>query len=368
MTKLPNTVVAIDVETTGLHSKDRIITFGGIRLDVNSIVNGIVKLDWLYFIADPGKKSHPKAEEVHGYNDWVLRHQDPFSENANIAEEFISSGDILIAHNANFDCEFVDREYHILGRPAPKYKSYCTMNAYRESGLPGRASLSAICKQIGLARADQRHGALEDAWLAMMVYFRLNGLSNCITSYERIVQQGLPSAPTNFIKAPPMPSGPLPRRSRKPTKSIEGKYIEDRAEDEDVSIELTPTISEQKAKLMAAVKPTATLLLEVARADYLLRREEIDILVSVVREIRDRKNIHIENRIEIDVIADLLEINSSSDILIESAKAVYADRFLREAFPRWLANIAAADGTLSSHEREGVDRVKAAISAALNAS
>jgi DNA polymerase-3 subunit epsilon len=364
MSKSPTTIVAVDVETTGLHSKDRIVTFGGLRLDLEAIVNGHVKLDWLYFIADPGKKSHPRAEEVHGYNDWILRHQEPFAENADVAAEFIASGDILIAHNASFDCEFIDREYLLLGRASPKYRSYCTMNKFRQSGLPGRASLSAICEQIGLARIGQRHGALEDAWLAIMVYFRLNGLSKYITPYAEIARQGLPSSPTNLISTPPMPSGPLPRRSRKPAKLYKDSVVEEEAENIEIEAVL-PFVADEKNALMEAVQPTAMLLLEVARADYLLKREEIDIVVSVVREIRDQKNIHIENRIEIEVVADLLDLRSSPASLIDSAKAVYQDPILREAFPKWLAGMAAADGTLSAHEREGIDRVKAAISAAL---
>jgi DNA polymerase-3 subunit epsilon len=355
MSGLPTTIVAVDVETTGLHSKDRIVTFGGLRLNLNSIVGGQVKLDWLYFIADPGKKSHPRAEEVHGYNDWVLRHQEPFSENADIAAEFVSSGDILIAHNASFDCEFIDREFILIGRPPPRYRSYCTMNKYRQSGLPGRSSLNAICQEIGLARLGERHGALEDAWLAMMVYFRLNGLGKYINSYEEIARQGLPSSPTNFIESPPMPSGPLPRCSRKLKESvIEGD-------------ERVRQINKgRKAELMMAVQPPATLLLEVARADYQLKREEVDILVALVREIRDQKNIEVDSKVEIEVVADLLDLKFSERSLVESAETVYKDPALRETFPRWLAGMAAADGVLSMSEREGIDRVKAAIFKALS--
>jgi DNA polymerase-3 subunit epsilon len=354
MTKIPKTIVAVDVETTGLHSSDRIITFGGLRLNLTDLSNDNFQLDWLYFIADPGKKSHPKAEEVHGYSDWFLRHQEPFSENANVASDFISSGDIVIAHNASFDCEFIDREYRLLGRPAPQYKSYCTMNRYRQSGLPGRASLGAICEQIGLARIDQKHGALEDAWLALMVYFRLNGLSKYIRSYEYISQQGLPSLPTNLAKAPTMPSGPLPRRKKK-QKEIS------------IGMEMLPgSNSEHRKALMAAVQPTAVLLLEIARSDKSLKREEIDILVSLVRETRDRLRIGSDDRVEIDVVADLFDIEISQTLLNGSAEAVYSDSYAREAFPKWFASMAAADGEISNLEQYGIERVKAAIAKAAN--
>ena len=47
------------------------------------------------------------------------------------------------------------------------------MDACRELGI--RASLDAVSRKLGLARSTRQHGALEDAWLAMMVYLWLHG-------------------------------------------------------------------------------------------------------------------------------------------------------------------------------------------------
>jgi hypothetical protein len=35
--------------------------------------------------------------------------------------------------------------------------------------------LSAVCRHIKLARAGDRHGTIEDAWLAMQIYLWLHG-------------------------------------------------------------------------------------------------------------------------------------------------------------------------------------------------
>ena len=61
------------------------------------------------------------------------------------------------------------------GLPALTRPVYCTMKGYRALELGGSASLSAVCRHIKLARAGDRHGAIEDAWLAMQIYLWLHG-------------------------------------------------------------------------------------------------------------------------------------------------------------------------------------------------
>jgi DNA polymerase III epsilon subunit-like protein len=61
------------------------------------------------------------------------------------------------------------------GLPALTRPVYCTMKGYRALNLGGSASLSAICRQIKLARSGDLHDAIEDAWLAMQVYLWLHG-------------------------------------------------------------------------------------------------------------------------------------------------------------------------------------------------
>jgi DNA polymerase-3 subunit epsilon len=153
----------------------------------------------------PSKKSHPKAEAVHGYSDWVLRHQDSFSAYAETIESFFNSADLVVSHNAEFDFGFYKREMELAARLPIAKPTFCTMNTYRQRG-----SLDAVCQRIGAARNGDLHGALEDAWLAMRVYLWLNqrGFSDELPIEFR-------SGPSNFKAAPPLPVGPLPRRRRK---------------------------------------------------------------------------------------------------------------------------------------------------------
>jgi Exonuclease len=108
---VPKCIAFLDVETTGLNEKDRIVTLAGLKLlDTELLTTGTASLAYLHLIFDPGKKSHPRAEAVHGYSDWVLRHQDSFDVYAETIESFSNSADLVVAHNAEFDFGFYNRE------------------------------------------------------------------------------------------------------------------------------------------------------------------------------------------------------------------------------------------------------------------
>ena len=97
----------VDVETTGLHSRDHIVSYGGILADMAGIETGTMNLNIEHLIFDPGVKSHPEAEKVHGYSDWLLRHQDQFPAHAAEVAEQIAKADLVVAHNADFDIRFL---------------------------------------------------------------------------------------------------------------------------------------------------------------------------------------------------------------------------------------------------------------------
>lgn len=205
---LPPRLVFADVETTGFHSRDRVVSIGVVELATEGLREHRVEADCTHLIFDPGKKSHPQAEQVHGYDDWTLRHQDVFSIHApELAEKFRDST-VVWAHNAQFDHAFTEREFLESGFPAIGSFN-CTMQLFRAEHPGERASLKAILQAMGIARArEDRHGALEDAWLAMLVYLNLRGMDLREVPAKALVP------PTN-LRAPPPLSGPLPRRSRK---------------------------------------------------------------------------------------------------------------------------------------------------------
>ncbi len=203
---LPPRLVALDVEATGLAAGDRMVSVGVVALATASLATGRPEIACHHLIFDPGRPSHPAAQAVHGYDDWLLRHQDPAAMHLAALAGILAGADLVVAHNAAFDLAVLDREMAATGLPAVSAKVYCTMEAYRRRGERGRAALDAMCRRMGLARVGTRHGALEDAWLALRAYLWLQACPVAVARPEL-------TAPSNLRPVPPRPEGPLPPRA-----------------------------------------------------------------------------------------------------------------------------------------------------------
>ena len=115
--RIPASVAFCDVETTGLGKDDRIVSFGGIGMIRDELANGRLHLAYRYLVFDPGKRNHRGAEQVHGFSDWVLAVQDRFEVHAAQVRRFLTSYELLVAHNAAFDFHFINRGRAIGGSP-----------------------------------------------------------------------------------------------------------------------------------------------------------------------------------------------------------------------------------------------------------
>jgi DNA polymerase-3 subunit epsilon len=192
----PASVAFCDVETTGLGNQDRIVSFGGIGMTSHNLAKGQPDLEYVYLVFNPGKQNGGVAEQIHGFSDSVLRLQDPFTVHAADVRCFLTSYEILVAHNAAFDLRFINREMKLSGLPALTKPVYCTMKGYRALELGDSAALSAVCRRIKLARAGVLHDAMEDAWLAMQIYLWLQG-----GPLQGRLRGSLPRTPSNLRHA-----------------------------------------------------------------------------------------------------------------------------------------------------------------------
>jgi len=190
---LPTSVAFCDVETTGLSNQDRIVSFGGIGMTNHNLAKGQTHLEYVYLVFNPGTQIGRVAEQIHGFSASALRLQEPFAVHAADIRCFLTSHELLVAHNAAFDIRFINRELRLLGLPALTKPLYCTMKGYRALALGGSASLSAVCRHIKLARAGDLHDAIEDAWLAMQIYLWLHGCP-----LQRRLRRSLPRIPSNL--------------------------------------------------------------------------------------------------------------------------------------------------------------------------
>lgn len=194
----------IDVETTGLHSNDSVVSLCMILLYCDQTeMSGKLTFKKLHYIFDPCKKSHPIAEKIHGYDDWTLRHQDLFIEKIKEIQDLINECDLIVAHNVKFDISFLSREFQKCGIKFPDIDTICTMEE-----TIGASSLQACAKDIGLYRAREIHDAGEDTKLVMCVYLKRRSNIDIQSLFEKMF---IPIE--NYTKPPPQPDGPLPRRN-----------------------------------------------------------------------------------------------------------------------------------------------------------
>jgi DNA polymerase-3 subunit epsilon len=213
VSSLPPKIVFLDTETTGLTSEDRIVSFAGILLETADLPKGGAKIDLVHLIFNPGRRSHAMAKKAHGHADRTLERQNPFSAFASHIHGFIHEADLVVAHNADFDLRFLNRELTDAGLPIISRPSFCTFQAWRKTGN-GPATLDAVAQQIGLARETKEHSPLEDSWLAMMVYLALHE-----TPLE-IEFASLKCQPTNWVDHPPKLKGSLQSRRESPSRRI----------------------------------------------------------------------------------------------------------------------------------------------------
>ena len=167
---LPSSLVFVDTEATGVTPTDRMVSLAAIRIDTEALADGVIDARFAHIICNPGRRSHSAARRKHGYQNGILRKQPLFGEHAHEVYDLLESSDLLVAHNAGFDVQLINRELDTIGLPRLNVPTLCTMEAARKAGLGGSLSLDDISRRIGLARRSAIHDAAEDAWLTMRIF------------------------------------------------------------------------------------------------------------------------------------------------------------------------------------------------------
>lgn len=165
--------IVLDTETTGFDPKtgDRLIEIGCIEIE-DLLPTGRT----FHRFINPERLIPPEAIRVHGITDEKVKDAPKFHE---VADDFLAFvGDApLIAHNANFDRNFIDFELGQLGRTPPPQDRWIDTLALAQKRFPGMAnSLDALCKRFKISLVERTlHGALIDARLLAEVYLELRG-------------------------------------------------------------------------------------------------------------------------------------------------------------------------------------------------
>ncbi len=310
-------LVFVDVEATGLFSSDRVVSLAAIRVQSDKILQPTLEATYCHFVFDPGKKSHPRAEAVHGLDDWFLRHQPQFSEQSDELSTIFTGSPVIVAHNIAFDRQFLLREFELANLPLDISGCSCTMDAYRQQEM-GRASLDAILPRIGLRRSFKHHGAFEDAWLSLQVYRWLHGAVPL-----KYTEDWPPFS--NVRPVPPRPDI-LPHQSRR--RKSEPSLAS-------APTKLTPLIG------LIELRPIALILDYIARSDG---RIESEIAVLTDFLLSERPDI------ARDVIPEIVASWVDAEAPLSVVRAALQSVRDREKLAELIRRVVYADGTVSQAE------------------
>lgn len=165
--------IIFDTETTGLDPKtgDRMVEIGCVEM-IDRVETG----ESFHAYYNPERDMPAAAEAVHGLSADFLSGKPKFSQGADELLEFLGDAP-LVAHNANFDFGFLNKELELIGRePISMDRMVDTVAIARKKHPGAKLSLDALCTRYGVDRSHRvKHGALLDAELLAQVYVELKG-------------------------------------------------------------------------------------------------------------------------------------------------------------------------------------------------
>ncbi len=163
--------IVFDTETTGFGVEEhRIIEIGCVEM-INRLPSGRTFHKYL----NPEREIDFGATKVHGITNEKVADAPLFKDVVHEMLEFFGE-DPLVAHNAEFDFSFMNKELERLGMPPLVNEMVDTLVIARQK-LPGqRHNLDSLCKFYDIdTSARTFHGALLDAQLLADVYVELHG-------------------------------------------------------------------------------------------------------------------------------------------------------------------------------------------------
>ncbi|MEM9774164.1 MAG: exonuclease domain-containing protein [Chloroflexota bacterium] len=160
-------VVVLDTETTGLHTAlgHRIIEIGALRLEEGK------ELETYQTMLNPGRPIEPKASQITGITNRDVQDAPTFKEIVDSLNPFLD-GALLVAHNANFDADFLGHEYNLI-RQTLENPWLCTLQLARKHFFFGRNSLAHIAAKLNIPMT-KAHRALNDVMVTAEVFRRMN--------------------------------------------------------------------------------------------------------------------------------------------------------------------------------------------------
>lgn len=137
-------VVVLDTETTGIgfDNGHRIIEVAAIVIDTDTR-KAVAKFEERI---NPGRSIDPKAQLVHGIDSSMLVGKPDFKSIVRKLTSVITLSDLIIAHNLQFDAEFLLGEYGLASETFPDIPGFDTMKEFRWATPMGKLpNLKELC-------------------------------------------------------------------------------------------------------------------------------------------------------------------------------------------------------------------------------
>ncbi|MEN4098684.1 MAG: 3'-5' exonuclease [Anaerolineaceae bacterium] len=156
-------IIALDIETTGLNSDiDAVTEIGLVRFNGHR-----VEAEWTRLI-NPNRPIPPAITQLTGITNEMVRNAPPIKAVLHEIETFIGDAPI-IGHNVRFDLAFLQRQRILQYNEA--------LDTYEMASvlLPtaSRYNLSALAQALGIPLMEDAHRALADARITHSVFLRL---------------------------------------------------------------------------------------------------------------------------------------------------------------------------------------------------
>ena len=159
----------LDTETTGLNfDDDKIIEIGIVEM-----IDNVLTQKYFHEYINPKKEISLSAQKVHGISNDFLMNKPLFSD---IAQKFLDfvKDDVIIAHNAEFDTNFINKELYDCGFNNINNSIIDTIKIAKKE-FPGQTvNLDSLCRKLSITNTrEEYHGALLDDILLSKVYLKL---------------------------------------------------------------------------------------------------------------------------------------------------------------------------------------------------
>ena len=158
---------ALDTETTGLKpDEEHIIEIGAVKFDANGVLGTFSSL------VNPRVLIPPFCQELTGITNKMVFGQKEFKDVFPDFFDFMGEESVIIAHNAQFDLRFINKELERVGlQPLPN-KAVDTLRFSRWA-LPENEhwTLQFLARQFSID-VKNAHRAEDDARVCMEVFFK----------------------------------------------------------------------------------------------------------------------------------------------------------------------------------------------------